>query len=265
VRQTTLNLLASCLLVTAVAQSPVWAQDDELDVQRPSEPQINISTCSGTTDCYNKNHHAGATGSYPYNEDFTVASTVDHPNLPCSAGTDQFGQLTLPGQYCGIPCTTDNYCTIDYKCVNATGNLNFTGTAPFNATLRGYFQVNGATAAEGTPYNVRLLVDGNDYGTYRKVLRGNYPYGEPFEGSAQNLPAGNHTFSLQVQLLTGQMTIQYPWMTAQGAPASFPSKKAQLSTAQTLTTAYSIISDPANKMTFTRLYRPTSHCKAILK
>jgi hypothetical protein len=69
------------------------------------------------------------------------------------------------------------------------GNLNAAGSTPFNAILRGYFQIDSATAPVGTPYYVRLLVDGFDYGTYRKVLRGNYPYGEAFESSAQNLSA----------------------------------------------------------------------------
>jgi hypothetical protein len=93
-------------------------------------------------------------------------------------------------------------------------------------------------------------VDGFDYGTYRKVLRGNYPYGEAFESSAQNLSASDHTFSVAVRLDTGAMTIELPWMTANGAPTTYPSARAPLSSSLSVGTTWTKISDPANTITF---------------
>jgi hypothetical protein len=115
---------------------------------------------------------------------------------------------------------------VQTKCADIAGNLD--GTQPFNALLRVHLDIAGTTAPVGTAYTVKLLVDGSENGWYRRKLRGNYPYGDYFEGSVRNLSAAPHVFSVNVSILGPyQMTIGQVWMTAQGVPAQpqYPSYK----------------------------------------
>jgi hypothetical protein len=120
---------------------------------------------------------------------------------------------------------------------------------PFNATLRATVLIASATAAVGARYSVQLRIDGVEHGWYLRRLRGNYPYSEYFEGTVQNVPAGNHIFSVAMNMIdTGTITVGGTYVTAQGSPATYPSAKTVGSGQTTLTTAWSNI---GNSSTFT--------------
>ena len=231
------SFLAICLLAHGPALGQLLP-----DAGKANDTELTAGQCAGVSGCRSNGHHSLDAGPYPYTEDIAGPGKV-----PCST------PLTVPGVNCGQQITADGFSTVNYRCTSSSVGGNVNGSDPFNVLLRAYFSIEPATTAPvGAQYEVKLLVDNVEHGWYIRRLRGNYPYGESFEGSAQGLTAGDHTFSVVVKLASGtpgSMSLKGSWMTAQGAPAAFPSGKVATTTSPiTITSTWSAVS---NTLAFT--------------
>jgi hypothetical protein len=156
--------------------------------------------CTASTACRSKGHTTFAGMPYPFTEDIT--------------GALEFVTLAGPNS---------SWTTLGSGCSDLNG-FNLNGSQPFNTLLRAQITVSSATAVSGARYEVQLLVDGVEHGWYTRRLRGHYPQVDMFAATAQGLAAGGHQFSVQVRLDDGgTITTSNTYITAQGAPTTFPS------------------------------------------
>jgi hypothetical protein len=186
----------------------------------PSQAQF----CSSppATNCRANSHTTLSASQYPYTEDIV-------PTL--SSGS------TLTG-----PSYT--WTVLEGGCSDLGGN-NLNGSQTFNALLRAQVKVSSTTAPAGSLYAVQLIVDGQQHGWFVRRLRGFYPQDDVFASTIQNVAAGNHSFQVQAQLLSaGQATFVNTYITAQGAPATYPSAQSVNGSQVTLlTTHYQPVTD----------------------
>lgn len=170
-------------------------------IPMPSEAQF----CTG--DCVTHGHFNYEPTAFPFTEDITSSTSTPYSS-----------PITIYGP-------TFDWTTIQSGC-DLLNQQNLQATGAFNVLLRASVSIDTVTAAPGSRYEVQLLVDGVEHGWYLRRLRCQLPQYDRFEGTAQNIPAGNHVYSLQARLLDGgTVTFGQQWLTAQGAPIAYPGAK----------------------------------------
>lgn len=207
-----------------VASTPV---DAIIDVTGYFMTLPSTHFCDGQ--CVGLGHFTYSGAEYPFTEDIT-------------------GQNTLPFRNPVVVPAGNNWTPMAGGCQLING-ANFQASVPVNALLRGMTSVVQAmggytsTAAVGARYEVQLLIDGLQYGWYQRRVRA-YPQREYFEATAQNIPVGDHHYTLAVRLLDpGQLIFDQRWITATGAPNVNPSMKSVLTGAIILTPSFQTVSD----------------------
>jgi hypothetical protein len=193
----------------------------------------NLADCADGTACRGVGHQSLKQAQFPWTEDIAALPT----DAPCTGNIK-----TIPGYDCGGTSCTGGFCTVAYKCTTLPGNVN--GASTFNASLRGWLEIKGSTAVAGTEYDVKLLLDGSPVAWYIRRLEGTYPYGQHFETTVHNVPAGPHTFSMTVSLVNAPgktMDIGVTWLTASGAPSAYPSNQVGSTSSVNLTQAWTQI------------------------
>jgi len=127
---------------------------------------------------------------------------------------------------------TFEWTTIQGPCLIPGTNIR--SLNPFNLLARAQLKIVESTAAPGARYEVRFrLVDaGNveyDAGQYVRVIRADpvapsqplLPQGDTYNGSVQNLPAGNYKLLVQARLLdAGSIRFNLQFASGQAAPTS---------------------------------------------
>lgn len=185
------------------------------------------STFCGST-CMAHGHFTRSEARFPFTEDISSAHLT---STPCKNPVKIYGPTT-------------EWTTIQAGCQEL--NLqNLQGSEAFNVLLRTQIDIGvESTAGIGARYEVRLLVDGQERGWYLRRLRSPLPQTDRFQGSAQNLTAGNHAYSLQARLLDpGMLVFHQQWLTAQGAPTHYPAGKAVSSGALPIGSAFVPVTD----------------------
>jgi hypothetical protein len=165
-----------------------------------------LDQCASPTGCGASNGHNVLVNSlYPFSEDIT--SPISQP----------IGYVTISGP-------TFNWTLLATGCQNMSpAGTNIVAGGAFNARLMAYLQLAQATAAAGAEYEIQLRIDGVQHGQYVRRYNGLLPQGDHFNGTAENLSAGNHTFEIYGRLLSsGSLTFQQQYIASLGAPTSYP-------------------------------------------
>jgi len=171
-----------------------------------ASPDRAAAQCSGTH-CQSAGHNNLSASAWPFTEDIFQTG----PTLP---------PISLSG-----PSTA--WTVIETGCQDPPlSGQNLRATGSFNALLRAQVTIGSATAAAGARYEVQLLVDGSPVAWYTRRLRGVYPQVDVFASTAQNVTAGNHSFSVQARLVdSGTLSLGNVYITASGVPTTYPSLK----------------------------------------
>lgn len=163
--------------------------------------------CSqNTTNCTAQGHSTMDASSYPWTQEISFDAS------------QPVGRITL--NY------NPNVWTVLQTGCTDLGNRNIrisTG-ATASILLSANLAIESATAANGSLYEVQLMIDSVVEGWYLRRIRGIYPDQQHFEAVAPSISSGNHTFAVKARLLnTGSITFNQQWIVAQGVPNSYPS------------------------------------------
>lgn len=113
----------------------------------------------------------------------------------------------------------------------AFAERNVSASMPVNLMLRASFRINAHTASPDTRFQVQFRLDDNVVATDTRRI-GNVPRSDRFATMLPDLPAGNYVYSLWARLIDGPETnsaiVDLQWITAQGAPISFPAEREAL-------------------------------------